>query len=140
MSQKVTPRGCVIFVIAVFTFILACSISTASPPAAPAFDPTKIALEYQATAMSLQLTQAELNTQTQQPTQTPPPAINSPAPTPTEIQPTPTQDIEARIKAANVLVYENTDARNIGMWIQDALDGLGIDYTQTGSYSGNFME
>ncbi len=140
MSQKVTPRGSVIFLIAVFTFILACSISTASPPAAtPAFDPTKIALEYQATAMSLQLTQAVLNTQTQ-PTQTPPPPINPPALAPTEIQPTPTQDIEARIKAANVLVYENTDARNIGMWIQDALDGMGIDYTQTGSYSGNFME
>ncbi len=141
MSQKVTPRGRIIFGIAVFTFILACSISTASPPVAtPAFDPTKIALEYQATAMSLQLTQAALNTQAQPPTQTPPPPINSPAPAPTETQPTPTQDIEARIKAANVLVYENTDARNIGMWIQDALDGLGIDYTQTGSYSGNFME
>jgi len=26
------------------------------------------------------------------------------------------------------------------MWIQDALDGMGIKYTQAGSYSGRFME
>jgi hypothetical protein len=48
--------------------------------------------------------------------------------------------VEARIKSANVLVYENTDEYGIGMWVQDALDGMGIKYTQTGSYSGHFME
>jgi len=26
------------------------------------------------------------------------------------------------------------------MWIQDALDGMGLQYTQTGSFSGHFME
>ncbi|MDD2920824.1 MAG: hypothetical protein PHQ36_00935, partial [Anaerolineales bacterium] len=60
---------------------------------------------------------------------------------PTEqILPTPTEDVEAKIKSANVLVYENTDARGFGMWIQDALDGMNMKYTQTGSYSGRFME
>ena len=44
------------------------------------------------------------------------------------------------IKSAKILVYENTDERGIGMWIQEALDGLGLKYTQTGSYSGHFME
>ena len=48
--------------------------------------------------------------------------------------------MEARIKGAKVLVYENTDERGIGMWVQDALDGMGMKYTQTGSYSGHFME
>ena len=48
--------------------------------------------------------------------------------------------MEARIKSAKVLVYENTDERGIGMWIQDALEGMGLEYTQTGSYSGHFME
>ena len=94
-------------------------------------------LEFQATAMSSQLTQSAFNNPTQpaliQPTIPAPPA-------PTEILPTPTQDVAARIKTARILVYENTDEYGIGMWIQDALDGLGLNYTQTGSYSGHFME
>jgi len=100
------------------------------------------ALELQATSLSLQLTQAALSKQqqaTQPPTPTAPVVVAQP-PTATQIQPTPTQDVEARIKSAKILVYENTDARGIGMWIQDALNGMGLKYTQTGSYSGHFME
>lgn len=125
-----------------FLFVLACGISitpdTSSPPA---FDPTKAALELQATSMALQLTQAALNAQQAvQPTSPPPlPTVAQPE-APAQVQPTPTQDVEARIRAANVLVYENTDEYGIGMWIQDALDNMGIKYTQTGSYSGHFME
>jgi hypothetical protein len=122
--------------------ILACTVSTAAPAASPAFDPTKAALELQGTAMSLQLTQAAINSQQQeQPVVAEP--TNAPAPTAaaaTEIPAVPTADVEARIKAAKVLVYENTDERGIGMWVQDALDGMGMKYTQTGSYSGHFME
>lgn len=144
MSQKVTLRGSIIFLLIVFAFTLACSISTNSAPAvavATVFDPTKMALEYQTTAMSLQLTQAVLNAQIQSTSIPPLPQTNSPTPDPpTEIQSTPTQNIEALIKSANILVYENTDERNIGMWIQDALDGMDMNYTQTGSYSGHFME
>ena len=101
----------------------------------------KAALELQATSMALQLTQAALNAQQAvQPTSPPPqPTIAQPE-APAQVQPTPTQDVEARIRAANVLVYENTDEYGIGMWIQDALDNMGIKYTQTGSYSGHFME
>ena len=42
-------------------FVLACSLAAAPSSNAPAFDPTKAALELQATQMSQQLTQAALN-------------------------------------------------------------------------------
>jgi hypothetical protein len=44
------------------------------------------------------------------------------------------------MQSAKILVYENTDGRGIGLWIRDALDGMGLTYTHTGSYSGHFME
>jgi hypothetical protein len=44
------------------------------------------------------------------------------------------------MKSAKILVYENTDERNIGMYVKEALDNLGLTYTDTGSYSGHFME
>jgi len=138
-------RGSILFLLFVVIFILACGISiepnTSNPPA---FDTTKAALELQATSMALQLTQAALNVQPPvQPTSPPPePTIAPPATAQPEVQvqATPTADVEARIRSANVLVYENTDEYGIGMWVQDALDGMGIKYTQTGSYSGHFME
>lgn len=141
MLMQLRKQGVVLFVPFVVLFILACGISitpdTSNPPA---FDPTKAALELQATSMSLQLTQAALNSQLAQPT-SPPPQEATPQPiVPTEVQPTPTEDVEARIRSANVLVYENTDEYGIGMWIGDTLDSMGIKYTQTGSYSGHFME
>ncbi len=147
MSHPLDSRGTIFFLFAAFLTILACSITstTANPNIPPTFDPTKAALELQATAMSLQLTQSAIGAQVL-PTQpapiqpTTPPQIVPTEQAPTEIQPTATQDVEARIKSAKILVYENTDSRNIGMWIQDALDGMGLKYTQTGSYSGHFME
>src|SRR3990172_12610332 len=129
----------------VLAIVLACTITT-SPPVEPqpAFDPTKIALEYQATAMSLQLTQAAMNAQAQQPTQTPPPQPTVPPPTepipPTPVPPTATPSVEDLMKSAKILVYENTDGRGIGLWIRDALEGMRLEYTHTGSYSGHFME
>lgn len=126
-------------------FVLACSLVTSAPvEPPPAFDPTKIALEYQATAMSLQLTQAAINIQAQQPTQPPPqqptPLPPTQPPVPSTIPPTATPSFDAMMKSAKILVYENTDGRGIGLWIRDALDGMGLKYTHTGSYSGHFME
>ena len=89
-----------------FLFVLACGISitpdTSSPPA---FDPTKAALDLQATSIALQLTHAALIAQQAvQPTSPPPqPTIAQPE-APAQVQSTPTQDVEARIRAANVLV------------------------------------
>jgi hypothetical protein len=139
-------RGAIFLFFTVIVFILACSSVAETPVSAPAYDPTKIALEFQATLMSMQITQAAANVPTQPPPAQPaapqPVAVQPslPPPQPTEIPPSPTQDVEARIKAAKVLVYENTDEYGIGMWVQDALDGMGLKYTQTGSYSGHFME
>lgn len=155
MFPQLKKRGAILFPLFVVVFILACGITVApNETNPPAFDPTKAALELQATAMSLQLTQAALNSQPipqptdqpptdQPPTAAPPPATETTNPQPvaaTQIPPTPTDDVEARIQSANVLVYENTDEYGIGMWIQDALDLMGLKYTQTGSYSGHFME
>lgn len=134
-------RGMLLLWSATVIVILACSVAGATPTSAPSFDPTKVALEFQATAMSLQLTQSALNSKpTAAPTLPPSTATNTQPATPTEIRSTPTQDVEARIKSAKILVYENTDESGIGMWVQDALNGLGLKYTQTGSYSGHFME
>jgi len=147
MLMQLGKRGFVLFFLFVVLFILACGLSVAPNTSSPsAFDPTKAALELQATSMVLQLTQAAMNSQPLlQPTPLPPPTTTisqPPAAQPNEPaqQATPTQDVEARIQSANVLVYENTDEYGIGMWVQDALDGMGIKYTQTGSYSGHFME
>jgi hypothetical protein len=112
--------------------------AASTPNSPPIVDSTKVALEIQATNMALQLTQAALNSQpAAPPTSTPPQPTAQPL---AEVQAIPTADIESLIRSANVLVYENTDEYGIGMWIQDALDGMGIKYTQTGSYSGHFME
>jgi hypothetical protein len=146
MSTKSKRQRVVGFLLIAIVVILACGVAT-PPAAAPAYDPTKAALELQGTAMALQLTQSALNAQ--QPIAPAPAATQAepiaPAPAATQAEPaqalpSPTEDLEARIKAAKILVYENTDERGIGMWIQDALDGMGLQYTQTGSYSGHFME
>ncbi|MFZ5881826.1 MAG: hypothetical protein ACOY0R_20860 [Chloroflexota bacterium] len=146
MSSRLHLRRMAAVAVAVFLFVLACSISV-SPPvsgdAPPAYDATKAVLELQSTAMSLQLTQAAFNNQPASTLPPPPAPTQAPStavPPPTQPLPTSTQDFMARMKTAKILVYENTDERNIGLWIRDALDGLGLTYTHTGSYSGHFME
>jgi len=142
MFTQFRKPGAILLTLAAIAVILACDISTSSSP--PAFDPTKAALELQATALSLQMTQVALNSGQNpvQPAPTSPPAPQptNPPPAATVIQPTPTSDVEARIKSAKILVYENTDERGIGMWVKGALQGMGLSYTDVGSYSGHFME
>ncbi len=135
MRASSRNRRLVLFLLTTVALILACTISNEAPPA---FDPTKAALELQATAMSLQLTQSALNQQPQakpmaeEPTAAPPPTQEPVAPT--------QEDMEAKIKGAKVLLYEDTGELGIGQWIEDAVDDMELDYTQTGSYSGHFME
>jgi hypothetical protein len=151
--MSVQPKKLVTILVLTVWLILACNIGATPPPPAssqPAFDPTKAALEFQSTMMAQQLTQSANNSQPPaqpspvppQPTAPPLPTVAAPVAPPTQAPPTEAkgEDIEAKIKSANVLLYENTDALGIGMWVQDALDGLGMRYTQTGSYSGRFME
>ncbi len=90
---------------------LACNLQSAATPQAPSFDPTKAALEIQATSMSLQLTQQALEAQQipatafVQPTSppvsdTPTAALPSITPTSMEISPTLAPDFEEQMKSA----------------------------------------
>lgn len=135
--------------IALLAITLACALpnvtieSSPSEPAAPQVDTTKIALEIQSTMMAEQLTQSAGQIQpeavtvpTQEPAQPPP---DSPTAEAAAVQPVPTAtpDFEERMKSAKILVYEDT--QGIGLWIKDALDGLGLKYTHVGDHSGDFM-
>ena len=140
LSQRVKR---ILLIPVILIFILACTVSTAAPAdSQPNFEATQAALNLQATSMALQMTQAALNGQQQPQPQPQQPTAEQPVqpPPPTEVPPEPTMDLQAKMKDAKILVYENTDEYGIGMWVQDALDGLGLNYTQTGSYSGTFMQ
>jgi len=99
MITKSRKRGMTIFLLMGVVFVLACGIST-TPPASQAIDPTVAALQMQATAMILQMTQAALPqqgqgaatpTQNNQSTPLPVPA------TPSETQPVYTATSTPRI-------------------------------------------
>jgi hypothetical protein len=104
--------------------------------APPVVDATKVALEVQATSLSSQLTQQA--NQPAPPTDEPPTAIPPTAILPTTPPDAPTPDFDARLKTARILVYEDTPG--LGLWISDALDGLGLKYTHVGDAIGHLME
>lgn len=142
MSPQSKHRGMTAFLPLAIALMLACDLGTSSPASGPGVDATTAALQLQGTALALQLTQAAMGAQPQAQPPNPPasaPTANAPAAAQQPLA-TPTADVEARIKSAKILVYENTDEYNIGMWVQDALDGMGLKYKQTGSYSGYFMQ
>ena len=56
----------------------------------------------------------------------------------TAVPEVPTQDGAARIKNAKILVYEDT--QDIGLWVSDALNGMGLKYTHVGDAIGHLME
>ncbi len=107
-----------------------------APGPVQAVDATKVALEVQATNAAAQLTQ-QANQATQQANQPSQPQSTE-SPPPADTQAVPTQDIEARIKNAKILVYEDTP--DIGLWISDALNGMGLKYTHVGDALGRLME
>lgn len=138
-------RQPVFFLIGLMAFMLACGLpgtliessSGQASPAAPQVDTTKIALEIQATLMSEHLTAVAA-----QPTAAPAVVVVEPSQISTPVPPaqsglTPEPDFEKRMKSAKILVYEDT--LGIGLWIKDALDGLGLKYTHVGDRSGDFM-
>ncbi len=161
-----STRNIVLALIAILLASLACSAPGASP--VPAIDTTKIALEIQSTQMSLQMTQAVVDSQVkEEPTPQPPesaPVIDAtkisleiqatqaaaqmtqsvsqvqPA---TESQsptePEPQQNIDDLIKNAKILVYEDAPASNLRPWVQDTLDLMGLKYIYVGTRIGDFM-
>jgi len=133
--SRLNRRTIVLFGAVTLVIALACSISLAPTTSAPpAFDSTKAALEFQSTAMSLQLTQAAMNVPPA-PTQAPPevvqPTNNPPtdAPPPTVAQPTATQDIKARMKTAKILMYEDSMGAipPLAPWVKPTLDLMDLD-------------
>ncbi len=138
-----------IMMVTLILLALACNMPGAATPKAnfpqpTAFDPTKAALEFQATAMSQRMTEqaaAKESPATQAPSLPERPTSAPPTEAPpatTEVLPTATQDFEARMKSAKILVYEDTPY--IGNWIKDTLQGMGLKHTFVGDAMGNFME
>ena len=122
-------------VLIVLVITLACSIDmgqTASAP--PTLDATKMALEIQGTSVALQQTQAALNAPPVQPAVTQPPVVveePTTQPPPTVQQPTATQDLQARMKTAKILVYEDSMAVPLVPWVKPTLDMMGLNPTYT---------
>ncbi len=139
-------RGKVMLVILI-VLALACNMPGSGTPPASAlqptvFDPTKAALEFQATAMSQKMTEQAAATReapATAPLEQPTSKLTTEAvPASTANPPTASQDIEAKMKSAKILVYEDTPY--IGNWIKDTLQGMGLKHTFVGDAMGNFME
>jgi hypothetical protein len=99
-----------------------------------------MSLEIQGTTMAMQLTQSALNAQPA-PTQEPPPVVVQPTqePPPTVAQPTPTQDVQARMKTAKILVYEDSMGANLVPWVKPTIDMMGLTITYTADV-GDLMQ
>jgi hypothetical protein len=97
---------------------------------------TQSAIDLQATAMAIQQSIPEI------PTLEPPPSTESPSPG--ELEPSPTAsepaqaDFDAQIKAARILLYEDTSGHRLGMerYVKNALDQEDYTYTDVGSAQG----
>lgn len=130
---------------------IAATQSAQQQSSAPAIDTTKVVLEIAATNMAAENTQESVSAtqsamqstqvaieQTQQalnaPQATPEPPViaEAPAEGPVAI------DYDEKIKNAKILVYEDT--QDIGLWVTDALDGMGVEYVHVGDAIGLFME
>lgn len=99
-----------------------------------------------ATQLALQATQIALEQEEEAPTQPPAAQPTQPAPTqapPTEAptsepQPSPTPDIEAMMRSANILVYEDIAGIYEPRYVKQALDGLSLSYTDVADAAGDF--
>jgi hypothetical protein len=131
-----------LFFIALF-FLLACSLG-GTTTTQPAYDPTKVALEFEATAMSLQLTQAALNNQAIAPPAAPTLAPIQQAPTVAPAAPVPTttpsmEDFDTWMKSASILVFEDIAADfNVYRYVPIAISGMGLKYVDEADYLGRF--
>jgi hypothetical protein len=148
----------------VFT-ILACSFSGGGGN--PSLDATRIALDVQSTVLAQKATELASQPQVspepalqevsqnepQAPTSTPPPTETptqippTEIPSPTSEPPTPTQepsataiDLDAQIKAANILLFEDMSGTGKLRYIKEALDAAGYTYVDTGSAQGRFKD
>ena len=147
MSPSPNYHNRIIFLLISLIFILGCTISTAPPTAQPAFDPTKVALEFEATAMALQLTQSAMNSQPAAPPAAPTIApVQQQAPTAAPAAPAPTAtssssmpDFDTWMKSASILVFEDISADfNVYRYVPIAISGMGLKYVDEADYLGRF--
>lgn len=105
---------------------------------------TEQALQLQGTQISLQGTQMAMQakpTEEEKPTAEPiAVATLQPADTPTDSPTEGPPDYSERIKNAKILLYEDTSDLGVGQWVEETLIRMGLKYTGTQSYSGDFMK
>lgn len=97
---------------------------------------TQFAIDLQATAMAVQQSILEV------PATEPPPSTESPSPG--EVEPSPSipapaqAELDAQIKAARILLFEDTSGHRAGMerYVKSALDQEGYAYVDVGSAQG----
>lgn len=113
--------------------------SQAEMDAKLALEKTQFVMDLQGTEVSLKQTQAVL----EMPTQAPPPTeepTSTPQPAAPTLEPTPGEkDYSEMIKNAKILLYEDTNELGIGQVIEETLKRMGLKYTSTLDYSGEFM-
>ena len=136
-----------------FTFTIIFSLLACGQPLSfSGSDPTKVAMEVQLTMQAIQ--NATLAAQAAQggqplqgaqplPTYTPFPTYTPvqiiPPSIPTEAPATPTKSLAERMASANILVLEDVYTSELGPWVKDALDMMGVDYRYVGTNIGDFM-
>lgn len=108
-----------------------------APTSAPIVDATKIALEVKATDMAASLTQQAGQVPVQATTQAPAGPVATTQVPPTS-QPT-AQDMQALIKNAKILVYEDAASASLDDLVKSTLDLMGLRYVHIGDAVGNFM-
>ena len=148
MSPLTKYRTRTVLLLGLLTFIFACTLGT---PAAqqPTYDATKAALELEATAMVLQMTQVAMQNQPAQPA-VPPTA--APAVVTVVVQPTaaaqPTAapisnmpEFDDWMQDASILVFEDmAGVYDVYRYVPIALNGMGLSYVDEGDALGRFKD
>ncbi len=113
--------------------------SQAEMDAKLALQSTQLVMDLQQTQIALQQTQVALSAPTANPPTAEPTFTSEPVIVPT-VQLTPGEvDYSERIKNAKILLYEDTNELGIGQVIEETLKRMGLKYTSTLDYSGEFM-
>lgn len=131
-------------------FVFACTLGQPAASQQPAFDSTKAALELEATAMSLQLTQSALQNQaapaaTQAPVQEVTVVVQATAapaePAATTAPASDMPDFDTWMKSASILLYEDiAGVYDVYRYVPIALDGMGLSYVDEKDALGRFKD
>ena len=146
MSAPRNYRSKTALLITLLFFVLACTIGQSAAPQQPAFDATKAALELEATAMSLQLTQAAMQNQpvptAALPTAVPPTAAPAATAVPATSAPESNMpDFDTWMKSASILVFEDISSDyNVYRYVPIAINGMGLSYVDEADALGRFKD